>query len=335
MISPCKPLPFVRPSPSILQKPKRLPRRKTVTIAAAFACHDGIVIAADTKESYGESDHTYVNKIEVVQHITPPAHRPRTESAYAAIVGSGDGYLVDHIVGQIKNIFHANANAGLDVFRHALVELMPRLYASEAFTSYPHSDVTDLYTQLLVAARPNYREKAGLFLINSSLVDEVHSGVRIIGCGTMQEAAHELDVMNLDMSDSATAALYLIYEAKRHYSSVGGVTHVYSLPHPPSVPGPGQSPQVERVLDQGIKESLFAQLRGWHHRITLTVASPTISKESYALVMKSLPKDLRRIRKEFEALEKRERERNWENTKEQAKQFTKILEAGPPRKVDP
>lgn len=306
-----------------------------MTIAAGFACQDGIIVAADTKESYGESDHTYVNKIEVVRHIIPPGHRPNTESAYAAIVGSGDGYLVNHIVEHIKSIFHDTANADLSAFRQALIELMPRLYASEAFSSHPHSDVMDLYTQLLVAARPNYREKAALFLINSSLVDEVYSGVRIIGCGTMQETAHELDVMNLDMRESATAALYLIYEAKRHYSHVGGVTHIYSLPHPPTEPGPGRPPEAERVLDQGLKESLFTQLRGWHHRIVVTVGSPTITKDSYASVMKSFPKDLRRIRNEFEALEKRERERYWENTKEQAKQFRKMLEAGPPKKADP
>jgi hypothetical protein len=306
-----------------------------VTIAAGFDCQDGIVIAADTKESYGGSDHTYVNKIELVRHFINPSLRPKTQAAYAAIVGAGEAYLVDHIVGHIKKAFHDCVNADLNAFRQSLCELMPRLYASDAIASYPHSESSDLYTQLLVAARPNYRENAALFLINSSLVDEVHGGVRIIGCGPMQETARELDVMNLNMYDSATAALYLIYEAKRHYSDVGGVTHVYSLPHPPSTPGPGHPPEAERVLDQGLKESLFAQLRGWHHRIIVTVASRTTSKESHELVMKSLRKDLRRIRKEFDVLEKRERERYRDNVKEQAKHFRKMLETGPPRKADP
>jgi hypothetical protein len=265
----------------------------------------------------------------LVRHFIDPSRRPKTEAAYAAVVGSGDGYLVNHITGHIERVFRDNVDADLAVFRQALVELMPRLYASDAFASYPHSDVTDLYTQLLVAARPNYREKAALFLINSSVVDEVDDGVQIIGCGTMQETAFELDVMNLNMYDSATAALYLIYEAKRHYSSVGGVTHIYSIPHPHSLASeaPGHPPEAERILDQGSKELLFAQLRGWHHRILVTVASPTLPEESYASWMKSFSKDMRRIRNEFRALQKRERERQRHNLKEQGKLFRKTVEA--------
>jgi len=192
-----------------------------VTIAAGFVCPEGIVIAADTNESYGDSEHTYVNKIEVVKESLPGGSmRPHTRAAYAAIVGSGDACLVDHIVTHIKRIFRDNVDHDVAAFRQSLVELMPQLYASDAVTSYPHSDSTDLYTQLLVAARPNYNEKAALFLINSSLVTEVESGAHIIGCGTMQETARELWELNPDIRDTTIAALYLIYEAKRRYSKL-------------------------------------------------------------------------------------------------------------------
>ena len=248
-----------------------------------------------------------------------------------AIVGSGDGNLVNHIAEHIKNIFHANADADLSVFRQALIDLMPRLYASEAFVSYPRSDATNVYTQLLVAVRPNYREKAALFLINSSLVDEVHNGIRIIGCGTMEETARELE-MDLDMGESTTAALYLIYEAKRHYSYVGGVTHVYSLPHPPSVPGPGRTPLALRVVDQGQKEHLFGGLRNWHYRILVSVGSPATSKESFDALVGDYADDLHRIRQEFEELEKQEIARYWRNQKTKMEVIKKTLDDGWPKK---
>jgi hypothetical protein len=259
-----------------------------VTIATGFVCPDGIVIAADTKESYGSDDHTYVNKIAVDTHQIPrPLRRPKTESPYIAIVGAGSGPLVDHITGHVREIFHASPDADLDVFRRALIELMPRLYASEAFSSFPHSDVADLYTEFLVAVRPNYREKAALFKTTSSLVEEVNSGIRIIGCGTMQEMVIELGLMSLDRWDSQVAALYLIYEAKRRYSVVGGMTQIYSLPHPAPDARP---PVADPVLDQGYREALFAPLRYLHHRLVVTLGSPTISRASSELEIKSFDK---------------------------------------------
>ena len=315
-----------------------------MTIAAGFACPDGIVIAADTKESYGESDHTYVNKIELVRHFIEHSHRPKTQAAYAAIVGSGDASLIDHIVGHIKKAFQENVNSDLSAFRQSLSELMPRLYASDAIASYPHSDPSDLYTQLLVAVRPNYREKAALFLINSSLVDEVPEGVRIIGMGTMQETANEVNLLKLNMYESATAALYLIYEAKRHYSYVGGVTHVYSIPHPPTIPGAGHPPQSERILDQGQKESLFKELRNWHQRMVVAIGSPVVSEESYKQLVEEYIDALNLIRRDFAELENQERSRYLRQAEVEAKYFKQTMEAGlakmkaekdnPPAKAD-
>ena len=304
-----------------------------MTIAAGFVCPYGIVIAADTKESYGSNDHTYVNKIAVDTHPIPrPQLRPKTESPYIAIVGSGYGPLVDHIAGHINNIFHASADTDLAVFRQVLTELMPRLYASEAITSFPHSDVADLYTEFLVAVRPNYRENAALFKTNSSLVEEVHSGIRIIGCGTMQEMVIELGMMNLDRWDSEVAALYLIYEAKRRYSIVGGLTQIYSLPHPAPDARP---PIADPVLDQGYREALFAQLRYLHHRLVVTLGSSTISRESSELEIKSLDKHIRTIRNEFIELEKLEGKRLRRTRKtrgrEAAEALRKMLADGPPK----
>ncbi len=295
-----------------------------MTIAAGFVCPSGIVIAADTKESYGSDDHTYVNKIVVDTHrIAKPQLRPRTESPHIAIVGSGDGALVDHIVTHIRNTFHAHADTDLAVFRQALTELMPRLYASDPFTSYPHSDSTELYTQLLVAVRPNYNEPAALFQINSSLVEEVHSGIRIIGCGTMQEMANELANMYLDRWDSEVAALYLISEAKRHYSMVGGLTHIYSLPNP----GPdAHPPKADRVLDQSYREALFAQLRDWHHRLVVTVGSFSISQESSDLMLKAFQEDILRIRDDFIALEKMEGQREHRDRQTRAKKHAESMQ---------
>jgi 20S proteasome alpha/beta subunit len=42
------------PKPPVFPKPKRLPERKPVTIAAGFRCSEGIVLCADTEETIGD-----------------------------------------------------------------------------------------------------------------------------------------------------------------------------------------------------------------------------------------------------------------------------------------
>jgi hypothetical protein len=61
-----------------------------MTIAVGFVCNDGIVLAADTKESYGEL-HTFVHKLE--------NDSPKCSGALA---GSGYSYPADFIAPQIK-----------------------------------------------------------------------------------------------------------------------------------------------------------------------------------------------------------------------------------------
>jgi len=65
-----------------------------MTIAAGFVCNDGgIVLAADTKETYAD-DHTYVRKLEIVKE----------GDCVGGIVGSGEAYPIDYIVPQIKRV---------------------------------------------------------------------------------------------------------------------------------------------------------------------------------------------------------------------------------------
>jgi len=291
-----------------------------MTIGAGFVCHDGVVLAADTKESFQDDSHTYVNKIVADRHFLPNKMRPKTEAAYLAIAGSGSGPLVNHVINQIKPIFHECAAKDISAFQNALVELMPQVYESPAFRSYPCSDMVELMTQFIVVMRPECA-KASVFEINSSVVDEIPHGVTIIGHGTMRETADELESMNLGRWDSTVAALYLISEAKRHYSSVGGVTHIYSIPHY----GPAMSPpEGEQIFDQGAKEILFGKLRKWHHELVMMAASLVISDEVYKSQMAIFQEDHQRIRDDFMAIEKRDRERI---QREQSYRVRKRIEA--------
>ncbi|PYX96553.1 MAG: hypothetical protein DMG63_16845, partial [Acidobacteria bacterium] len=112
-----------------------------MTIAAGLFSIDGVVLAADTKESYGEV-HTYVDKLESVS----------TEYCNGAIAGSGDGYLLDYVTPCVLNLMRSKITTSGE-FEDQLRELMVTLYQSPAVKSYPIDKSSDLYTQFLVATK--------------------------------------------------------------------------------------------------------------------------------------------------------------------------------------
>lgn len=302
-----------------------------MTLAAGFFCPDGIVLAADTRESFGEDIHAYVGKIETVKQYKNPSSRPNTEAAYAAIVGSGASTIVEYIVPQIRRTFINCAHKELSEFEQALTELMPNLYSNDPLVAYPHTEPFEMQTEFLVVARPDRFSSAAMFLVNSSLVRRVDYGAHVIGCVPMQETANELGILGLTCDQAVLAATYLIYDAKRRYSSVGGPTHIYTLPHA----RPGSSlPYTERYWDQGSKESIFGELRRFFQRLTVALGDPTTSDEQFSEEMTGVLKDLHRIRQDFRKID----EHHWTNVREQiteqakinAKGFTEMLDSFKP-----
>lgn len=255
-----------------------------MTIAAGFICTDGIVLGADTKESY-ESDHTYVRKLEIIQE----------GDCRAAIVGSGESYPVDYIVPKIKEAIKANLKTTGNV-QESLSGLMAEIYSSDAMTAYPKSYPTSHQTQFLVAVRSLDSVNA-LFLVNSSLVSRVEDGARVIGYGLMQNMADELSSLNLTVKQASTAAMFLIYETKRRHSFVGGVTHFYTLT------STGLT-DVPTTWDQPSREALLNDLRILYYRLVLIVATPDVAKNQYAFVISNLVRRARKIRNEFKKIEK-------------------------------
>jgi 20S proteasome alpha/beta subunit len=256
-----------------------------VTIAAGFVCKDGIVLAADTKESFGPEDHTYVSKISILD---------MGNACQVGIAGSGDGYLIDYIVPRIKNLIAESPHYAVENFEEDLGQLMAKIYASEEVQAYPKSSASDLYTSLLLAARFGDQRPA-LFIVNSSLVTQIFEP-RIIGYGPMQEMANEICSLDLTVQEAGTAALYLIYDTKRRYSYAGGVVHIFKL-------FDNKRYEFERTWDQAAKEALFNDLRLMHYRMVITVATPNVPLPEHSRVIKTLTAQARKIRAAFEKIE--------------------------------
>lgn len=273
---------MIAPKPHSQPKPKRLPKRLILTIAAGFVCRDGIVIAADTKESYGDT-HTYVDKIVQVQ------------SGYGCgtIAGSGNGDVLDYIGGEIRSLMESQPSS-MEEFDVSLRNLMVDIYGGKAMNAYPVEKREELTTQLLVTYSSGSSIDPHLFLINSSLVTRVSRSAVVIGCGPLRQLADELGSEPMYILEAPAAALYVVHEAKRRYSDVGGITRI--------VMQSGNLVFEERTYDQPQREAMFDATRKLTQRLTIGIVNPAPFAE-FDELLRDLNKEARAIRKTATKLE--------------------------------
>jgi hypothetical protein len=192
-------------------KPKPL-ARIPVTICAGILCSDGIVLSADTQESYG-SEKSYVSKLF-------PCNMPH---ARLIVAGSGIGPLIDYAKDKIFEFSASNPEITKQEFKSCLGDLMNELYENE-FRRYPLDQ--NKATDLLVAVQLR-NEAPFMLVVDSTLVSEATS--RVIGIGLMTPIAAQFQGMGLTCGQAMWACMYMVREAKLRYEGVGGNTQIIGI----------------------------------------------------------------------------------------------------------
>ncbi len=257
-----------------------------MTIAVGFVCKDGIVLAADTKESY-EFEHTFVEKISL---------RNAGECQFG-IAGSGTDYLLDYLTPRIMDlIVKGDPWPTLDACFIELENLMAQLYEGDPIKAYPINSAEELYTSSLLAIRLNPSVQPVLFSINCSLVTSVPE-FSVIGYGPMKEMAREMWSLDLTVEQASKAALSVIHDTKRRSGGAGGVTNILKMFND------SRPAEWERTWDQSAREALLNDLRLLYHRMVITVTTPGISDTEYERVSAALTKRAADIRKAFQKIE--------------------------------
>lgn len=121
MISPCKP-PLSLPAP----KPKRLPSVKYMTITVGFVCGNGLVLGADSQESFDGS----VLKRSVPKLIAfPPleSEAGKNPDRRAVFTGSGDSQLIDKLIEELS-VEVASANPSIEEIAAAIETRIKQIY---------------------------------------------------------------------------------------------------------------------------------------------------------------------------------------------------------------
>ena len=261
-----------------------------MTIAAGFVCADGIVLAADSKETY-EGEHTYLDKLAMV----------RTPHCSGAVAGAGDADVLEYVTTRIEQLLE-QTRGNNDDLQKRLQELLTAIYGGTALAAFPASKPEELRTYFLVAARLGNGPPA-LFLATSSLVTRIESGARLIGSGIMRQTADELARIPMDVSKGSGAALYLVHETKRRNNFVGGLTHIFRLYND------GRA-EDDRTWDQATRETLLDNLREAYHWMIVACSDPGVSTKEFTGQMKRISQTASKIHRAFVKAE-----RDFENWK--------------------
>ncbi len=197
-----------------------------MTAIAAFQCSDGVVMAADTEETY-QDEKAYTFKLFPVER----------EGKRLCVAGAGLGYLIDYAKDEIISALDSGINNAV-AFEKRLREIMRELYQRD-FALFPVDQESDRRIQLLVGVQFTEEQKASswlrpsVFECQSNLVTVLTNPAqrgRILGAGELlKETALQFSNWGLDVELAERVCLYVMYEAKRRLAGVGGKTHIFTM----------------------------------------------------------------------------------------------------------
>jgi hypothetical protein len=182
-------------------------------------------MSADTEETYPD------NKVYTFKMF--PFER---EGKRLCISGSGIGYLIDYAKDEIAAALDQGITNTAD-FEKSLRKIMRELYERD-FQLYPVDHDHERQIQLLVGVQfidetNGSWLRPALFECQSNLVTAPRTPaqmVRILGAGELLlETARQLISWGLDTELAEHVSLYVMYEAKRRLTGVGGKTHIFTM----------------------------------------------------------------------------------------------------------
>lgn len=201
-------------------KPKRLPERRAVTIVAGFKCADGIVLCADTEETFGNAK-TSVPKLQVCYS----SQTDHAEDLMFALAGAGNGPWVDKLVA--LTWAQVQTATSFDEACH-LAEKSIKDAHEEYGNIFQPGMMPD--AKLVYAVKMDGKSK--LFSSDGPLVNEQRH-FAIHGCGA-ELGTYIYNLMcpswtRHTLSQLAVLAAYIVYQAKTYVPGVGGSTHLVKL----------------------------------------------------------------------------------------------------------
>jgi hypothetical protein len=235
MISPCKP-PLSFPAP----KPKRLPSVKCMTITVGFICSNGIVLGADSQESFeGSALKRSVSKLTAFPPLE--SEQGKSPDRRAVFTGSGDSQLIDKLIEELS-IEVASAEPSIEEIAGAIekrIKQMYREYRSCYHAGYmPSAEITyGLWcggkVALFHAQGPIVKEIGTTFHPKAGKGRKPPPPFRV-GYKATGQGNEITDYINtrmgapiaINVSEAIVLATYMLEQAVAHASGCGGAIRV-------------------------------------------------------------------------------------------------------------
>lgn len=260
-----------------------LPRRKRVTIAAGILCRDGIVMCADSQETYGDFKWP-VRKIAF----------PRTISGDFSILISGAGFP-SAIDTATQKIFDRTAHAMPDQRQTVqIIEDVLREIHEKDLPYYQANDRDALQFRLLIAF--NAAGSGGLFVSDGSLLTRVDS-FQIIGSGAvitnffghMLYRKTLLDSPNISTVEGSLLAAFLVHLAKSQLTSIGGQSQLATITT--------DGIRFANVWEAPAWEPIFSECLKIGSEMVLDCANPYLSEKKFLESLKDYSGAMKKMKR--------------------------------------
>lgn len=199
--------------------PKRLPRRKLVTIAAGFVCDEGIVICSDTQETipgYVKTDSEKMRTI-VGGHLS------------MVFTGSGDADLIEMTIDEIQNrviLEQPHAVWAIEkIVKDALSEIFKKRIGP--YSVFPAEDrplIPDLLIGVQVESGTLLYKASGTKLRRLNEPECIGTGL-VLG----KSLIGRFFKRNLSLAQTGLLAIYILHQVKRWVDGCGGKSDILLL----------------------------------------------------------------------------------------------------------
>jgi len=215
---PKPPFPFVAQPRLLFPKPRRLPERKRVTIAAGFPCKAGLVLCADTQETISGYVKTDTDKIRILS----------SQQYNIVFTGAGDSDLIETTIDEMANAIHTEKPEGITRIAFALKSAALRVFEEsiKPYATFPADDrpsVTLLIGIQTARATALYKARGTSFRLLQA--------AECIGYGLALGKSLTEQLFNQDMSleHAGLVAVYVLHQAKRWVDGCGGKSDILLL----------------------------------------------------------------------------------------------------------
>lgn len=256
---------------------------KRVTIAAGIMCANGIVMCADSQETYGDFKWP-------VKKLSFP--RATAGNFSILISGAGFGPAIDAAAQQI---FAGTAMKmpSYEYVIHVIQEVLRDIHEKD-LQFYPTNDRSLLQFRLLIAFQADGR--GGLFVSDGSILTRVDS-FQIIGSGEITRFFADImyrksimETPDIGIEEGAVLAAFLVYLGKSQLTSIGGKSQLAMIDLAGRI-------RFANVWEAPAWESLFADCLKVGTEIILDCANPSLSEKEFSANMSEYALSLRKLKR--------------------------------------